>query len=53
MSITSALYRLARLSADFRSISRAFETGSPKPIIRRLTNKAIGRGLFSKLTWRG
>ena len=49
MSITSALYKLARLSADARAVRRSVETGSPAPILRRLANKAIGRGLVSKL----
>lgn len=53
MNIVSALFKLARLAADFRSVARSVETGSPKPIIRRLTNKAIGRGIVSKMFWKG
>jgi hypothetical protein len=49
MSITSALYRAARLSADARAVKRSFQTGSPKPIVRRAVNKAIGRGIVSRL----
>lgn len=45
MSITSTLYKLARLSADARAVSRSIQTGSPKPIGKRLIRKAIGRGL--------
>jgi hypothetical protein len=49
MNITSLLFKLARLSADGRAIRRAAETGSPAPIVNRLLNKAIGRGIVSKL----
>ena len=38
MSLTSTLFRLARLSADLRSISRG-------RVGQRAANKAIGRGL--------
>ena len=53
MSITSTLLRLARLSADLRSGSQSVKQGSLVPIVRRLTNKFIGRNLISKLFWRG
>ena len=53
MSVTSFLFKLARLSADARSVSRSVETGSPAPIFRRIANKAIGRSIFSKLTLKG
>lgn len=49
MSITSALYRAARLSADARAVKRSVQTGSPKPIARRLANKLIGRTIVSRL----
>jgi hypothetical protein len=49
MSITSALYRAARFSADARAVKRSIQAGSPKPIARRLVNKAIGRGIVSRL----
>lgn len=49
MNVTSALFRLARFSADLRALSRAFSTGSPAPIVRRLANKAVGRQLHSRL----
>lgn len=53
MSVTGWLFRLARLSADLRAARRTIETGSPEPVVRRLVNKVIGRGLVSKLFWRG
>lgn len=52
MSITSVLFRLARLAADFRSVKRSAETGSPMPVVRRLANKAWGRSVISKLWWK-
>jgi hypothetical protein len=52
MSITSTLFKLARLSADLRAGSQAVKTGSARPILRRLTNKLIGRSIVSKLFWR-
>lgn len=52
MSLTSALYRLARFSADVDAGSRAVRTGSFWPIVRRLANKLWGRKIISKLWWR-
>lgn len=52
VSFTSLLYRLARISADANAVERAVEAGSPKPLLRRLVNKGIGRGIVSKLWWR-
>jgi hypothetical protein len=52
LSVTSFLYRLARLSADARAVERSIETGTPTPIIRRAANKLWGRKLISKLWWR-
>jgi hypothetical protein len=49
MSITSALYKAARLSADARAVKRSIQTGSPKPIVRRLVNITIGRNIVSRL----
>lgn len=51
--LTSFLYRAARASADADSVVRAAKTGSPTPIIRRLTNKFIGRTIASKMWWKG
>lgn len=45
MTLTSFLYRMARISADGRAIERSIETGSPAPLLRRLSNKLIGRFL--------
>lgn len=47
MSITSWLFRLARLSADARALS----SGSPKRIARRGKNKVLGRGLAKAGFW--
>ncbi len=52
MSLTSLLYRLARLSADARSVERSIRSGSPAPLIRRAANKLWGRGVISKLWWK-
>lgn len=52
MSITSFLYRLARLSADASAVERSVGTGSAKPIIRRAANKLWGRNVISKLWWK-
>lgn len=49
MSLTSHLYRAARMSADLRAARRSVETGSPKPLLRRLANKLIGRGVVSRM----
>jgi len=51
-SITSTLFRLARLSADVRSVKQSVKTGSPKPIVRRIVNKWLGRNIHSKGWWR-
>ena len=48
MSITSFLYRLARLSADAKAIS----SGDPKRIGRRAKNKIIGRAFGRAGIWR-
>ena len=53
MSLTNLLFRLARLSADARAVRRSVETGSPAPLMRRLFNKAVGRGIVSKMFWKG
>lgn len=53
MNITSLLFKLARWSADLRSVSQSVKKGSPMPLVRRATNKVIGRNIFSKFTWRG
>jgi len=47
MSITSFLFKLARLSADARAVRRG-------RIVERLTNKAIGRtaGKILRSLWR-
>ena len=45
MSLTSTLYRLARLSADARAVRRG-------RVAERATNKAIGRSLPWRRLWR-
>jgi len=44
MGLTSALYRLARLSADARAVR------SPASAARRIQNKVVGRLLLAKPT---
>jgi len=46
MSLTSSLYRLARLSADVRALR------SPASAARRVKNKALGRLLAQGGVWR-
>jgi len=46
MGLTSALYRLARLSADLRALR------SPASAARRVKNKAVGRLLERGGIWR-
>ena len=48
MSITSWLFKLARLSADAKAIS----SGNPKKIARRGKNKVVGRLLGRGGLWR-
>lgn len=52
MTINSALYKLARLGRDAKAVERSIETGSPKPILKRIVNKAIGRYIVRRLWWR-
>ena len=46
-SLTSDLYKAARLSADMRAIS----SGSPHRIARRARNKIVGRALGRAGVW--
>ena len=48
MSLTSFLFRLARLSADAKAVS----SGSPKRVGRRAKNKVVGRLLGRGGVWR-
>ena len=48
LSITSFLYRLARLSGDTKAIA----SGDPKRIGRRAKNKLLGRSLGRRGVWR-
>lgn len=43
MTVSSMLYKAARLSRDANAVTRAFETTSPRPIVRRAANRMIGR----------
>ena len=47
MSLTSWLFRAARLSADARALS----SGDPKRIGRRAKNKIVGRALARAGVW--
>jgi len=48
MGITSALFKLARMSADAKALS----SGNPKRIARRAKNKLLGRTLAKGGIWR-
>jgi muconolactone delta-isomerase len=48
MNVTSWLYKLARMSADVRSVS----SGDPKRMTRRAKNKALGRTMGKAGVWR-
>ncbi len=52
-SLTSELYRAARLSASARAVSRRLATGNPKYGARRARNIAVGRTLARAGVWRG
>lgn len=42
----------ARRAADASAVQRAWRSGSPLPIVKRGTNKAIGRNVVRRLWWR-
>ncbi len=48
MSLSSFLYRAARVSRDIEAVS----SGNPKRITRRAKNKLIGRALGRAGVWR-
>jgi hypothetical protein len=52
MSLSSYLYRMARLSRDAKAIDRFVTTGDPQPLLRRAKNKALGRLLARSGFWR-
>jgi hypothetical protein len=43
VTVSSMLYRAARLSRDANAVNRALKTRSPRPIVRRAANRMIGR----------
>jgi hypothetical protein len=51
-TLTSALYRAARLSASARAVRRSVRTGNPYYIARRARNIAIGRTAARAGVWR-
>ncbi|MGA9774322.1 MAG: hypothetical protein WBU92_00170 [Candidatus Dormiibacterota bacterium] len=51
-SLTSELYRAARLSASGRAVRRTVETGDPKYVATRVRNIAVGRALARAGVWR-
>ena len=48
MSLTSMLFKLARMSADMKALT----SGSPKKMTRRTKNKVLGRALRRAGFWR-
>lgn len=48
VSLTSWLYRIARVSADTRAVT----SGNPKRVSRRIKNKLVGRALGKAGFWR-
>ncbi|HVD04295.1 MAG TPA: hypothetical protein VNF75_09230 [Candidatus Dormibacteraeota bacterium] len=51
-SLTSVLYRAARLSASARAVRRSVETGDPKYVARRARNIAVGRMMARAGVWK-
>jgi len=51
-SLTSLMFRAARMSASGRAVRRSVEQGSAKPIERRAKNIAVGRLLGRAGFWR-
>ncbi len=41
--LSRVLYGAARLTRDARAVSRAVDTGSPAPLVRRAGRKLLGR----------
>lgn len=48
-SITSMLFKAARLSADIRAVKKSAEKGSMSPIEKRLYRKLVGRTLVRSI----
>jgi hypothetical protein len=51
MTLTTALRKAARISADGRAIRRSLETGSVRPLARRAKNRAVGHALGTLGFW--
>jgi len=51
MSLIRTLYRVARASAVARAFERSLETGSLRPVQRRLTNKVVRRAVSRTGVW--
>jgi len=41
----SSLYRLAKFLGDVQAVERSIQTGSPKPIERRIVRRTVGRAV--------
>ncbi len=52
MTLTRALFKLARLSATGHAVHRSVQTGSLRPLERREANRLKGRLLGKAGVWR-
>ena len=47
--LSKLFYGSGRASRDVNAVCKAVQQGSPKPILKRIFNKLIGRKIVSKL----
>lgn len=52
MSLSSFLYRAARVSRDVEAVEKTAATCNPKYVARRAKNRIIGRALARLGVWR-